>query len=106
MYKLIFYVPKDSSESVKQGIFETGAGCIGNYSHCSWETEGVGQFLPLVGSNAFIGTVNKLEKLPELRVEILCTKANIKQAVSALKQHHPYEEVAYEVVTIENYKIN
>lgn len=104
MYKLIFYVPTKDSEVVKESIFATGAGSIGNYSHCSWETEGVGQFMPLEGSSPKIGSQNKIEKVQELRVEILCEESNIQAAVDALNTSHPYEEPAYEVISIQNYK--
>lgn len=101
-FKLIFYVPVKDSEKVKEAIFSIGAGTIGNYSHCSWETTGQGQFKPLVGSNPTIGKQNEVEFVEEKRVEILCTKNNIRQAVSAMKEAHPYEEPAYEVVSILN----
>ena len=103
MYKLIFYVPKNSCEKVKEAIFKTGAGSIGNYSHCSWETLGVGQFLPLEGANPTRGKIGQCEKVAELRVEILCEDENIKEAVKALKSVHPYEEPAYEVISVLNY---
>lgn len=106
MYKLVFYVPAVSSEGVKEAIFATGAGHIGNYSHCSWETEGMGQFKPLEGANPTIGKINDIERLPELRVEILCEDKNIKEAISALKLAHPYEEVAFEVISIENQRFS
>ena len=105
MYKLIFYVPENDAELVKESVFKTGAGTLGNYSHCSWETKGLGQFKPLTGSNPTIGSQNKLEKVEELRVEILCSNENIKAAVHALKDSHPYEEPAFEVISIENHKI-
>lgn len=103
MLKLIFYIPKDESEKVKEAIFATGAGGIGNYSHCAWETLGMGQFRPLNGANPTLGQVGELEKVEELRVEILCSKENIEAAVLAMKAAHPYEEPAYEVVSLENY---
>lgn len=105
MYKLIFYVPKEQAEDVKEAIFTTGAGTLGNYAKCSWQTEGLGQFMPLSGSNPTIGSMNQIERVPELRVEILCLEENIRTAVSAMKESHPYEEVAYEVISIENYSI-
>lgn len=100
MYKLIFYVPVNDAEKVKSAIFVTGAGTLGNYSHCSWETQGVGQFKPLVGSNPSIGQQYSLERVDELRVEILCTDKNLRSAIVALKDAHPYEEVAFEVYKI------
>tara|TARA_Y100000385_G_C13001215_1_gene597319 strand:- start:40 stop:372 length:333 start_codon:yes stop_codon:yes gene_type:complete len=103
LYKLIFYVPTADAERVKTSIFKTGAGSIGHYSHCSWETEGMGQFKPLFGSSPAIGTQDKLEKVPELKIEILCTSINIKDAVSCLKNSHPYEEPAFEIISIQNH---
>lgn len=103
MYKLIFYVPSENSEKVKSEIFETGAGSIGNYSHCSWETNGIGQFLPLEGANPTLGAIGEIEKVEELRVEILCQKENIALAVEALKNSHPYEEPAFEIISVLNY---
>jgi structural hemagglutinin/hemolysin toxin protein RtxA len=101
MYLLSFLVPKQGLDSVKNAIFSTGAGRIEAYSHCAWQTLGEGQFMPLVGSNAFIGEVNKLEKVEEYKVEIVCTKEQISAAVLALKQAHPYETPAYYVIKME-----
>ena len=103
MFKLVFFVPLDDAEKVKSAIFKTGAGSIGNYSHCSFETQGVGQFKPLSGSNPAIGKQDHLERVTELRVEILCTQNQIQLAVDALKISHPYEEPAYEVYKLESF---
>lgn len=104
MYKLIFYVPICDAESVKNNIFKTGAGSIGNYSHCSWETKGVGQFMPNAGACPAIGQLDQIERVDELRVEILCEEANIELALEAMFEAHPYEEPAYEVISILNHK--
>ena len=104
MFKLIFYVPHRNAEAVKQAVFSTGAGQIGYYGHCSWETEGTGQFRPLAGANPTLGTQDKLEKVRELRVEVLCEEENIRQAIMAMKEAHPYEEPAYEVYEVMNSK--
>lgn len=100
-YKLIFFVPVADADRVKNSVFKTGAGHLGNYANCSFETRGVGQFMPLIGSDPYLGSQNKLEKVDELKVEILCTESNIKAAVTAMKTAHPYEEVAYEVYKLE-----
>ena len=104
MYKLVFYVPLDAAEIVKEAIFNTGAGKLGKYAQCCWQTQGFGQFMPLEGTNPSIGSQGSLEVVKELRVEILCTEDNIEPAIQALKGAHPYEEVAYEVISIENHK--
>ena len=101
MYMLCFLVPESHVEAVKNAIFSVGAGSVGNYKHCAWQTLGEGQFMPLPGSSAFIGEINKLEKVQEYKVEIICTDEQIKDAVSALKQAHPYETPAYQVVRLE-----
>lgn len=101
MYLLYFLVPETHLETVKNAIFAVGAGHIENYSHCAWQTLGEGQFMPLSDSNAFIGEQGKLEKVPEYKVEIVCTDEQIKPAVTALKQAHPYETPAYHVLRCE-----
>ena len=98
---LFFLVPETHLEIVKNAIFETGAGQIGDYKHCAWQTLGTGQFMPLSGSNAFIGGINQLEKVPEYKLEIVCSQAQIKPAVDALKEAHPYETPAYHVIRCE-----
>jgi structural hemagglutinin/hemolysin toxin protein RtxA len=100
-YMLFFLAPETHVDAIKNAIFAVGAGSIGNYKHCAWQTLGEGQFMPLPGSNAFIGEVNKLEKVLEYKVEIICSKEQIKDAVAALKKAHPYEQPSYQVVQIE-----
>ena len=101
MYMLCFHIPETHLEVVKNAIFAVGAGSIGNYRQCAWQTLGEGQFMPLPGSNAFIGAVNELKKVPEYKVEIICTKEQIKEAVAALKLAHPYETPSYQVLRLE-----
>lgn len=103
MYIIAFLVPETHLESVKNAIFSTGAGTIGNYSQCAWQTLGNGQFMPLLGSNAFIGELNQLQKIPEYKVEIACTEQQIKPAIQALKKSHPYETPAYHVLRCEEF---
>ncbi|KGP64268.1 NGG1p interacting factor 3 protein, NIF3 [Legionella norrlandica] len=101
MYMLHFHVPETHLEVVKNAIFAAGAGSIDNYSHCAWQTLGEGQFMPLEGSDAFIGKINTLEKVREYKVETICAAEKIKEVVTALKQAHPYESPSYQVVRIE-----
>ncbi|WP_022961077.1 NIF3 1 [Halopseudomonas pelagia] len=96
MYKLCFYVPESHLEVVKQSIFETGAGCIGGYDQCCWQTKGQGQFRPLPGSQPFIGRQGALETVAEYRVEMVCADERIRAAVAALRLAHPYEEPAFD----------
>lgn len=98
MYKLIFYVPESHLEQVKSAVFAAGAGHAGNYDRCCWQVLGTGQFRPLAGSDAFIGELNQLTQVSEYRVEMVCKEALIKAVVAALRQAHPYEEPAYDVL--------
>jgi len=98
-YQIIFYVPKDHCDKVKTALFHAGAGKLGNYQECAWQTLGQGQFRPNESSQPFIGESGKLESVEEYKVEMICSKDCIDQAISALKQAHPYEEPAYFVIS-------
>jgi len=102
MYALTFNVPETHLEVVKEAIFEAGAGEVGNYNHCCWQVLGEGQFMPLEGSNAFIGEVGKIEKVAEYKVDTVCVDEKIQQVVAALVAAHPYEQPSYEVWKIED----
>ncbi|CAA0084360.1 GTP cyclohydrolase 1 type 2 [BD1-7 clade bacterium] len=95
MYKFCFYVP--SADAVKTAVFATGAGAIGDYRECCFESAGTGQFRALDGANPAIGLVGDLEHVDELKVELVCATAHILDAVRAMINAHPYEEPAYEV---------
>lgn len=97
MYKLCFYVPESHLEAVKQAVFDSGAGRMGDYEHCCWQVLGQGQFRPGSGANPFIGEAGRLEQVAEYRVEMVCEDEAIQQAVAALRQAHPYEEPAFDV---------
>jgi hypothetical protein len=97
MYKLAFFVPDTHVEMVKSALFKAGAGKVGNYDHCSWQTKGQGQYRPMQGSQPFIGQFGDLERVTEWKVEMVCEDPLIHDVIRALKKAHPYEEVAYEV---------
>ncbi|MGE3260295.1 MAG: NGG1p interacting factor NIF3 [Bacteriovoracia bacterium] len=98
MLSLIFYVPDSHLESVKAAIFQAGAGKLGHYDQCCWQTKGVGQFRPLPGSDPHLGSVGALEKVEEWKVEVVCAEACIGAVVEALKAAHPYETAAFLVL--------
>ncbi len=103
MYKLSFFVPESHLECVKKAVFEAGAGRIGDYEHCCWQVEGTGQYRPLSGSQPFIGESGQLEQVSEYKVELVCEDELIASAVAAMKAAHPYEEVAYDVIRLEQF---
>lgn len=102
MYKLSFFVPEEHLEKVKDAVFVTGAGRIGDYDQCCWQVLGQGQFRPLQGSNPFIGTQGNVETVSEWKVELVCDDDLIVETVNALKRVHPYEEPAYDVWKLED----
>ncbi len=97
MYKICVYVPEKHVEKVKQALFDAGAGRIGNYDSCCWQTEGIGQFRPLQNSNPTIGSLNEVERVREVKIELVCTDELVIQAIQAMKDSHPYEEPAFDV---------
>ena len=101
-YQIIFYVPEAQCEQVKQAMFDAGAGILGNYQECAWQTLGEGQFKPCRGSQPFIGKENQLEKVAEYKVEMICNKDKISLVIQALKDNHPYEEPAYSVIKLQD----
>jgi dinuclear metal center YbgI/SA1388 family protein len=101
LYKLVVYVPDSHQQSLCDAMFVAGAGTLGNYSHCSFSHAGVGTFLPHAGANPQIGQVGKLESVEEQRIEVLVAESSHKQVIQAMKQAHPYEEVAYDLFTLE-----
>jgi len=103
MYKLSYFVPKEAKESTKEALFKVGAGKSRNYDCCSFESEGTGQFRALNGANPYIGKIDKIEYVQEYKIEMICEDALIKKAIEALKEAHPYEEVAYEVIKLEEF---
>lgn len=98
MYHIAFYVPESHVEIVKEKMFESGAGKLGNYDRCSFEYKGTGQFRSLPGSHPFIGTENELEKVVEVKVEMICARECLSASIAALKASHPYETPAYYVI--------
>ncbi len=99
MLKLTFYVPIDAKEKVKEALFMAGAGKLGAYENCSFETEGIGQFRPLPEANPSIGKIGILEKIPEVRVEMVLEDHILKAVVDALRRAHPYEVPAFDITT-------
>ena len=100
MYKLTVFIPEEALEKVKAALFAAGAGTIGNYEQCCWQAKGEGQFMPMAGSNPHLGSQDKLEKVAEWRVEMVVKTSMIAEVIKALKQAHPYETPAYDVLEV------
>ena len=100
MYKLTVFIPDEALEKVKAALFAAGAGTIGNYEQCCWQVKGEGQFMPMADSNPHLGSQDKLEKVAEWRVEMVVKTSMIAEVIEALKQAHPYETPAYDVLEV------
>ncbi|MGI5822577.1 MAG: Nif3-like dinuclear metal center hexameric protein, partial [Dethiobacteria bacterium] len=95
--KLVVFVPEGHEDKVRDALAAAGAGWIGNYSHCTFQLLGMGTFLPLKGTNPFIGSPGTLEKVREYRLETVLYRRCRRRVLEALYAAHPYEEVAYDL---------
>jgi dinuclear metal center YbgI/SA1388 family protein len=100
--KLVTYVPTKEAETLREALFDAGAGSIGNYNNCSFNTEGKGSFNPNENANPTLGTRGETSYEDEVRVEVTFQKHLRGKVIKALFSSHSYEEVAYEVTTLEN----
>jgi hypothetical protein len=95
--KLVVFVPREALESVRDALFEAGAGRIGNYERCSWYTAGTGTFRGGAGSDPAIGEAGREERVSELRLETVYPEERHDEVIEALRGAHPYEEPAFDV---------
>ena len=96
-FKIEVYVPSDHCENLKRALFAAGAGRLGNYDCCAWQTAaGTGQFRPLAGSKPFVGKHGEIEKVDEIKIEIICAEENLDNVITALRACHPYETPAFQ----------
>ncbi len=100
--QLVTYVPEAQIEEVRKALSEAGAGKIGNYSDCGFQSKGEGTFKALEGANPFVGECNKLQRESEVRLEMVFPSYLSSTIETTLKQSHPYEEVAYSLIALEN----
>lgn len=100
--KLSFFVPESHLEVVSQAIHGAGAGQIGNYSDCAFRTRGTGTFTPGENAQPFSGNLRQPSQAEEVKVEVLVAETAVQAVMRALKSSHPYEEVAYFLLALEN----
>ena len=100
--KLTTYIPLKDAENLKEKLFQAGAGAIGNYSNCSFSVNGMGSFKPEENANPTIGTLGKTQFEQETQINITFEKSLESLLIDVLRKNHPYEEVAFEVTTLEN----
>ena len=100
--KLTTYAPINAAEKLKNALFEAGAGNIGNYSNCSFTTLGTGSFRAEDEANPTIGKIGETHFEEEVQINVTFSASVEKKVMNVLFKNHPYEEVAYEVLTLEN----
>lgn len=100
--KLVTFIPKDHTEKVLQALYDSGAGQIGDYKNCSFQTEGTGTFMPTGDAKPHTGQLNEQEKVQEDRAEVIFATHLESRILSALKAAHPYEEAAYYLTRLAN----
>lgn len=101
MKKLVVFTPLSEEQRIREALGHAGAGWIGKYSHCSFRSEGTGSFLPREGATPYIGKQGKIEQVEEVRIETVYPISIEKKVISAMIKAHPYEEVAYDIYTLE-----
>jgi dinuclear metal center YbgI/SA1388 family protein len=100
--KLFTFVPVDKAEQVRKAIFAAGGGDIGNYSECSFNSEGVGTFKAGAGTDPYVGKQGLQHQEKEIKMEVVFPSFLEKNIINAMKAAHPYEEVAYDIVPLSN----
>jgi dinuclear metal center YbgI/SA1388 family protein len=100
--KLTTFVPSDNAVTLRNALFAAGAGNIGNYDNCSFNITGEGTYRGNENSNPIIGEKGKLHTEKETRISVVFESKNEAAIFNALQKNHPYEEVAYELITTEN----
>ncbi|WP_174730216.1 Nif3-like dinuclear metal center hexameric protein [Mesobacillus harenae] len=100
--KLVVFVPEENAAEVREALGKAGAGSIGDYSHCSFSSEGAGRFLPGEGTNPHIGKQGSLETVKETKIETIYPASIERQVINAMIKAHPYEEAAYDLYKLEN----
>lgn len=102
LIKICIYVPDSHVREMKEALGDAGAGFIGNYSHCQFETRGTGSFKPLEGTKPFIGKQNQMEYVDEVKIETIVEYSQLNEVVQKMLQAHPYEEPAYDLYPLKN----
>jgi len=104
--KLTTFVPKKDAEQLRNALFLAGAGNIGNYNNCSFNTEGLGTYRGNKNSNPTIGKPGTLHAEPEIQISLTFHRHLESEILNSLFKNHPYEEVAFEITTLDNYNQN
>ena len=101
LWKLVVYLPEGYEEKVREALCSAGAGHVGHYSCCTFQSKGLGTFLPLEGTKPFIGSKEELAVVKECKLETIVAESKLQGAIDAMLSSHPYEEAAYDVFRVQ-----
>ncbi|MDP4550303.1 Nif3-like dinuclear metal center hexameric protein [Alkalihalobacillus macyae] len=100
--KIAIFVPATHEVDVREALSNAGAGYIGDYSDCTFSSNGTGRFRPTEGTTPYIGETGELEAVPEVKIESVFPEDLQSKVIRAITKAHPYEEVAYDIYPLEN----
>ncbi|NNF03517.1 MAG: Nif3-like dinuclear metal center hexameric protein [Rhodothermales bacterium] len=100
--KLVTFVPPEHAGAVRTALGEAGAGRIGRYDHCAFTAPGTGHYRPGEGTDPYAGeSGGDIESADEIRIEAEVARWDLPAVLSALRERHPYEEPAYDVIPVD-----
>ena len=102
LVKLIVFVPEEATAKLSNALFEAGAGSVGNYTECSFQSTGQGSYKPNEDAKPSKGKINHTSTEDEIKVEFLVPLDRIGGVLGAMKMNHPYEEVAHDIIPLMN----
>ena len=100
LYKITTFVPENAADAVRIAMGNAGAGRIGNYEYCSFSAHGEGRFVGNDNSHPVVGEVGSMTVVPEVQINALVDGMHLQGVIKTMKDAHPYEEVAYEVLSL------
>jgi hypothetical protein len=100
MYKIVVFVPRENADELISAMGNVGSGVIGEYSHCTFRSEGKGTFYPMLGAHPYLGTVGELNEVDECRLEMLVSPDRVERVITTMLEVHPYEEAAYDLYEV------
>lgn len=98
--KIVVMVPRDCADNLRALMCASGAGMIGNYTDCSVSTKVIGTFKPNIKANPTIGKKEKLEKVKETKLEVICNVEKVKEVLKIIKKNHPYETPGIDIIPL------
>ena len=98
--KIFVTVPEENTEELRKAMCEAGSGVIGNYTYCTTTVKSIGTFMPNKDANPYIGEKEKIEYVKEDKLEVICDIKLAKEVINKIREHHPYEEPAIDIIPL------